>query len=947
MAPKPASAAPAAAAPVIRPRVTAAEEPPQKKPKKVVDPVPVTPASILVTIPASDAAEPHALKCLEFIGTTMANYFTTPGFEQFKNTAGLASLAPLDIASKDVVGLSSYKEPWKHARCQASVTTTGMYEAGGNIFWVSWRRPTGESEAISGAPPRWSHVVEVATRWFSRDALVPGGPGERQRLVFPVPLLVHAKSLDNIGTPFPASLEMLSGHLWVWAWARGMMTAITTHDTNMVRALLEAALTATIHLKVGMSMAAQAAATIVDSELNKTKDKLSSDSFLAFARKCWVIFSHADTAGKVATAGGKSTLLKTLGVTYGGSPVGKSMLTAILHLSERFSKKALAIMAEIEYAHGREVLTLHYTKLGRLGTLVAGTGLDLTPQEVGDYFLEYLKFALDFELVGPKDVTVDWMDKQRDGNPGALGTALGRRQLVALVASWVEDLKESPQGQSLHGELSEVLPMFAGYASYEKAFPMTAAAPSSEPADSSLAAPQGQDDGAASDDEDAVDKVKRRFHNSVTHSAINFLYDVLAGVHDDAIKEAVRGASLRDAKWMESGALAGLRDIFRSLTAHRAMVQLSGGPPAPEARTLQRYKSEAHDEAEEAELQKERADTWRQVVGLRKKFVTFTSIRAKSHLDIQAAFERTAFFKMGQEMKAGEAHRLFVFSADLFAETQPQPWATPPAWQEAAQAAVQFAVQQRGPGDLLLFCDGRSRFCRRTVEKLAEDCRFPAEVFVIYSPTPRLGRRVAWAGNNAEVILASFPVNRTLLAARERDGSFNAAGESSTHDISYTGVKAVPWSALPLLSVADKAKLLATPQENVQVPSENLFASAGGIPLFWQDRKPVSFWKKLFTDMQAKCVVDLTPGAGLAARAALERGIPYLGLARTAEHSQWLGNVLDRSAVHAAVTSGTALHSSDLEGSIKEHFGEVLDHIRDADVAEDKEAPEDEDQQDF
>jgi len=54
-----------------------------------------------------------------------------------------------------------------------------------------------------------------------------------------------------------------------------------------------------------------------------------------------------------------------------------------------------------------------------------------------------------------------------------------------------------------------------------------------------------------------------------------------------------------------------------------------------------------------------------------------------------------------------------------------------------------------------------------------------------------------------------------------------------------------------------------------------------------------------------------------------------------------LGNVCDRNAFRAAVTAGTALFSQDLQGSVEEHFVDVLAHVRDADAVEDKEGTED------
>jgi len=454
------------------------------------------------------------------------------------------------------------------------------------------------------------------------------------------------------------------------------------------------------------------------------------------------------------------------------------------------------------------------------------------------------------------------------------------------------------------------------------------------------AAPNAEPQEAAADDDEPVEKMKKGFHNSASHAVINFLYDVMGGCHDSAIKEAVKASNLKEAKWMEVKSLANLRDLHRTLTAHRSMVQLNGGPPVPDSRTLQRHQSEAGEGGDD-ENQKERGETWKLCQALRKKFVAFFSVRAVNAANYQSLYEKSTAFKQ-DGLKPGEAHRVFLFSVDTFTESDHLPWKEPPVWTESAEVAVKFLSQQRGPADLLCFFDGRSRSCRANITKLTENTRYQTEIFVVYRPTLRLGRRVAWSANNCEICLASLPVNNTVFTARDRSGSFNAAGESSTHDCTYSGVQPVPWVALPRTSVQDKAKLLAQTQEAIAVPRQNLFDSTGGIPLFWQERKPVSFWKKFFEDLQARCIVDLSPGSGLAARAAMELGVPYLGITRTAEHGQWLGNVCDRYALQAAVTSGTALHSADLQGSIEDHFGDVLTHVRNADAAVDKEFNEDE-----
>ena len=100
-----------------------------------------------------------------------------------------------------------------------------------------------------------------------------------------------------------------------------------------------------------------------------------------------------------------------------------------------------------------------------------------------------------------------------------------------------------------------------------------------------------------------------------------------------------------------------------------------------------------------------------------------------------------------------------------------------------------------GPSDVLLFCDGRSRACRAKLESLVLSARHLSEIWIVYKPTPRLGRKVTFASDNRETAFVSLPVARTLLPTKQR-AEFTGAGEASTHDSTYTGVDTVPWSAL-------------------------------------------------------------------------------------------------------------------------------------------------------
>ena len=285
--------------------------------------------------------------------------------------------------------------------------------------------------------------------------------------------------------------------------------------------------------------------------------------------------------------------------------------------------------------------------------------------------------------------------------------------------------------------------------------------------------------------------------------------------------------------------------------------------------------------------------------------------------------------------QGARAPRVFLFSADLVAESSVTPWSAVPEWHDHGTALVEFMVGQTGPADVLVFCDGRSRSCRAKLEEMTQSTRRLTEVWVVYTPSPRLGRTVSFASDNREVILVSMPVAMSELPVRDRR-VFAGAGEASTHDSSYTGLPPLPWAAMPQLIATDTAKITGrTPP----TPSEPLFESALGQPLFWAERKSQAFWRQVFVDFCAKSVVDCTLGSGMAARAALDLGIQYIALAHNPEHASWLQNVVDRAALPAICASHGVLAHPDLAQGVKHHFPDVLGQLQEADAAPDSLPP--------
>ena len=171
----------------------------------------------------------------------------------------------------------------------------------------------------------------------------------------------------------------------------------------------------------------------------------------------------------------------------------------------------------------------------------------------------------------------------------------------------------------------------------------------------------------------------------------------------------------------------------------------------------------------------------------------------------------------------------------------------------------------------------------------------------------------------------SLPVPRTSLTTKDRPAGQGAAKwAQSTHSSFYAGVPPIPWQALPLISASDKEKVLGKP--SAARPTK-IFDADRGMPLYWQERKPVELWEDPLWSLDAKMVVDLSPGSGAAGRAAMRLGISYQACCREEAHASWLANILDREACELIVKARSPLFEQHLASMIKTHFAEVLEQM--------------------
>ena len=247
---------------------------------------------------------------------------------------------------------------------------------------------------------------------------------------------------------------------------------------------------------------------------------------------------------------------------------------------------------------------------------------------------------------------------------------------------------------------------------------------------------------------------------------------------------------------------------------------------------------------------------------------------------------------------------------------------------------MNFFSVQNGPCDATVVFDGRSRECRKGLEAVMESRRNFSELWLVYAPSKRLGRKVCFASDTRETVFLSLPVNRTQLAVRDRD-TFNKTGESTTHDSTYTGIQQLPWGACPKMHTEHKGTILGGSAP--PVPNQKLFDTTMGLPLFWQERKSKPLWDQILKDLTASVIFDASPGSGQLARACLDQGLQYTGVAKNPEHAKWLNNILDRYAIALVSSSGSAFYDADLATLAKEHFQDVTDLIGQQDLSVDSE----------
>ena len=203
------------------------------------------------------------------------------------------------------------------------------------------------------------------------------------------------------------------------------------------------------------------------------------------------------------------------------------MAAAVLQFCSCVGSEARRILTEIENAHGRDLLSMHYNKISRLVHICteASKHVDIPGPQLVISVLDALNFALRQQQVNPCDVNMLFLDNGRDGKKatyhGFVVRAIARRAFVQNLRLEMQGLeaKVGTSAKSLVQDMQHLCSNVANYDKFERVF----------------SAPEGTEPPAH------LEKYTQdHLSTRLIKDAVDVLFDVLSGDHDEALCKQMR-----------------------------------------------------------------------------------------------------------------------------------------------------------------------------------------------------------------------------------------------------------------------------------------------------------------------------------------------------------------------------------------------------------------------
>jgi len=752
-----------------------------------------------------------------------------------------------------------------------------------------------------------------------------------------------------------------AGHAVVLAFYEAICSAIVEKNFAKFRKLHEAGLAVPIRIRSNPSCREAVMDALSWSEQQRVNKLTTSDSMIDFVEKLASLPSlqHVLQHG---TASKLERELSDLGIRFGGKHIGNSAAMAILCIHP-FAQ--VGVMRDAFHKLGNLTSALDEpTKLMRIlqaakkrfGEQVENAAL----QGAICFFLESLRVALYLQELHPKDLSVIFLAGEKK-NAAYAHMCFKKAQFIEHVGSWVRANQDNKEMGAICDEVREkVFPHLRNPVAMVLQFGAEAAV--------------GVDSPTRRVSEVTQEKYDK-YRESLSPAAA-FLADILRGTQTDFFNEEflqlaqldMAGSAPDWAKYLspheqtEESETSGLREAYGEFVkACYSKPQASSAIGDLSAAPMEHF-AEIGDEDEK----RERDALWKTIVEKRKAVVMLhcpTSRLGSFALVLQTIFPTTKFAAAALSGSKKETSRMFLLNADVFAPQVCKPHSaccldfSDHILQSAEfTAALDFIAQHRQNTDYVVVFDGRSRAVRKEVEAWMEsqggDSNRYVDAWIIYGPPlatdPRFPKRkVAFNSKNRETMHMHLPQLKTKMKARERD-SFKLLGESTTHELTYTGVPIRSLAELPRFAVDAKHEITGqtgTPTFDDKIAAD---VAKNGVPLFWSDWKPISFWSTVYQDLGVTHVFDCgSVGTGSAAIGALYAGVRYDGLCVNDAHRVWLERLMDRATACVMSEDAESEESKTVGKNIQRHFAgtvaEARRYLRPPKLVDEEESMEEED----
>ena len=457
----------------------------------------------------------------------------------------LAEAPPFQISQDAKKAFKNFREPWQMSSCLNALTSTQLYEASGNVFWLDVLGSKFGEHDLADAEVTWHRLHDAAAIW-SEEAFVSSCEDPHyRRFVFPGYLPAALANTSHIEAMVKSqachfkALCVLGGHAIIYAWyvalADAFQAGLTAAKDLRIWKLYEAGMTATIRLRLTTSHTQVLTDAHVWSETIRATHMSGSCDLLNFITRLKMM---PEVMQKGTSVEKMRQVLSHLGIQYRCKPVDKSIAMGVMALiplvSDVACMKALSPIRELF-----PKLTNELSKMMRIAQVAKTLWGDTSMFERLSFGFESVFVALMRKDVQEAEITTSWV-VGTDRGPGFLQMCGVKKSILDFMFRAVHMAVDHQELQhSSEAIINEVLPKFTSPIAMYMAFRAKHEAGLTAGDEAGMTADRQVEEGQQGSVGDSVfEKWLNTLENKGAKAAAQLFHDIHIGVYDEAYRSA-------------------------------------------------------------------------------------------------------------------------------------------------------------------------------------------------------------------------------------------------------------------------------------------------------------------------------------------------------------------------------------------------------------------------